>query len=636
MGHDAVFLSYASQDAEAAARIRDALRHAGVEVWFDQSELRGGDAWDASIRARIKECALFVPVVSRTTEARGEGYFRLEWKLAVARSHLMADDEAFLLPVVIDDTAEATARVPDAFRERQWTRVGEEGAAGFAGRVKRLLESRGKPAPAALPFEAAAAASDPPPAAPGSRVAVLPFANLSEDRANEYFSDGISEELLTVLQKVPGLHVVARSSSFAFKGSTAAAQEIARKLGVAHLVEGSVRKSGNSVRIAARLVSATTGDQIWSDAYTRALDDVFEVQSALATTIVEELRAYLGGVMSAAARDEVRSQVEAAMRGGTKNALAHELYLQGIYHLPRFSLESARSARRSLERAVAADPGFALAWAALSRAGAQLGGLAEDRLEFDAGWALARDAAERALAIEPDLPSAHVARANLQMGHEFDWRGAIESVRRAELAAPADCEVIQSSALLNMSLGRVAAGLERARQAVACDPLNAQQLALLGYALTTAGLPGEAEATLRRIPEINPGSAWGHAGIALALIVQGRHDEAIEEAAKGGADWSRLTVQSMAHWAAGRIADSDAALAELEAGFADVAAAQIAQVRAYRRENDAAFEWLGRAHRQRDSGLAWIKSDFLLAPLHGDPRWEAFLRGLGLADEQLA
>ena len=142
MSEKAVFLSYASQDADAAGRICEALRAAGIEVWFDKSELRGGDAWDASIRARIKDCALFVPIVSANTDARGEGYFRLEWKLGVARSELMADDEPFLLPVAIDQTPESSARVPDAFRERQWMRVDDERSAEkFAARVKDLLDS---------------------------------------------------------------------------------------------------------------------------------------------------------------------------------------------------------------------------------------------------------------------------------------------------------------------------------------------------------------------------------------------------------------------------------------------------------------------------------------------------------------
>ena len=220
----AVFLSYASQDAEAARRICDALRAAGLEVWFDQSALRGGDAWDASIRKQIKECALFVPVISTNTDTRSEGYFRLEWKLAVDRSHLIADDQAFLLPVVIDATLEVNARVPDKFREVQWTHLPEGTTpAVFAERLQHLLSGGAAPPRVATSTRgvataahAVAAPADEPPS-----VAVLPFVNRSHDEEDEYFSDGLADELLNVLAKIRGLRVAARSSAFTFKGKGA-------------------------------------------------------------------------------------------------------------------------------------------------------------------------------------------------------------------------------------------------------------------------------------------------------------------------------------------------------------------------------------------------------------------------------
>jgi TolB-like protein len=410
----AVFLSYASEDGEPARRICEALRAAGLEVWFDQSELRGGDAWDASIRKKIKQCALFVPIISKNTQARSEGYFRLEWKLAVDRSHLMADDQPFLLPVVIDDTSDASARVPDRFRERQWSRLpGGEKADAFAERARRLLESEGAnaeiaPGAALTPRGPTASAAKSgtikwlvaafggaavvglavfiafrvPPNEPAvttatkpettpvlaapkpdqNSVAVLPFSNLSDDKANEYFSDGISEELLSVLQKIPGLRVAARMSAFSFKGKNATAQEIGEKLGVANLVEGSVRKSGKTVRITVRLSRAATGEQLWSDSYTRDLKDVFGVQSELARTIVEQLRGQLGGTMSVSAKAELAAQVQAAIKGGTKNPEAYQLYLQGISFLHQFSPDAAARAADFLQRAVSLDPSFALAW----------------------------------------------------------------------------------------------------------------------------------------------------------------------------------------------------------------------------------------------------------------------------------
>ena len=188
-------------------------------------------------------------------------------------------------------------------------------------------------------------------------VAVLAFANLSDDKGSEYFSDGISEELLTVLQKIPGLHVAARTSAFSFKGKNATAQEIGEKLGVAHLVEGSVRKAGDVVRIAARLTQANTGEEQWSENYTRNLKDVFAVQTELAQTIVEQLRGQLtGGAANPTTKAEIQAEVRAAEKGGTKNVEAHESYLQGRFFLNRHSEKETDQARAAFERAVELDP----------------------------------------------------------------------------------------------------------------------------------------------------------------------------------------------------------------------------------------------------------------------------------------
>ena len=686
----AIFLSYASQDMDAARRISESLAAMGLEVWFDRSELRGGDAWDASIRAQIRDCALFVPVISASTESRGEGYFRLEWKLAVDRSHLMADDQAFLLPVVIDDTPEAAARVPDAFRSRQWVRLPDgRPTAEFVAHVKRLLGPKdgtihsgksasepptppaaGRPSvgskfptrivaglavlafllaayiahsvltddsgPVVPKTSAAKAGAERAPVRPApNSVAVLPFANLSEEKGNEYFSDGISEELLTVLQKVPGLHVAARSSSFSFKGTNATAQEIGRKLGVAHLIEGSVRKSGKSVRITARLSRAATGEQLWSDGYTRDLKDVFAVQTDLAQTIVEQLRGHLGEAITASAKSQIKAQIEVAAKGGTQNAEAHQLYLQGLFDLHRLAADSAVRAQGFLERAVALDPSFALAWAALSRTAAQRAAYASTKRDYDEGWALARRAADRALKLEPELPSAHLARMTVQMLNEFAWKAAAESLRRAQRAAPTDADVIAAASALAYAIGQKERAVDLALEAVSRDPLNAETRVNLGWALDGAGRYRESQAQFQRVVELSPSAAWGHAGVSLALLHQRLFDGALREAVQESVEWSRLTMQAQALWALNRKPESDAALAALVAGYAEVAAIQIAQVHAYRRENDLAFEWLGRAARQLDSGLAWCKSDAVFAMLQDDPRWAAFLKSIGLADEQL-
>src|SRR5437773_2751123 len=255
-------------------------------------------------------------------------------------------------------------------------------------------------------------------------VAVLPFVNLSDDKGSEYFSDGVSEELLTVLQKIPGLHVAARTSAFSFKGKNATAQEIGQKLGVAHLVDGSVRKSGDSVRIAARLTRTDTGEQLWSENFTRDLKDVFAVQTELAQTIVGQLSGQLtAGAPDPAAKAAIQAQVQAAEKGGTKNVEAHQHYLQGRFYSNRFSEKDAGTALAEYQRAVELDPSFALAWASLAETHlwfckySTQGGLAI----FDAELARARDAATRALTLEPNLPEAFRARADIQLNFDFDW-----------------------------------------------------------------------------------------------------------------------------------------------------------------------------------------------------------------------
>jgi len=346
----AVFLSYASQDAEAAQKVCDALRGAGIEVWFDQSELRGGDAWDSLIRRQIKGCYLFVPIISVNTQSREEGHFRREWKLAVDRTNDMAEDRAFLLPVVIDTTSDSDARVPEKFREVQWTRLPTGGNANaFVAHVLRLL-SQDATTPASLNAESSAQPKSPTVSAPPrstpsvsrsvlvwtvggvlvlaagyvvterlltskhtqavtqssaaagvaavseKSIAVLPFTDMSEKKDQEYFSDGLSEDLIDLLTKVPDLHVPARASSFYFKGQHATIPEIAKALAVSYVLEGSVRKSGNTVRVRTELIRAENGYNIWSETYDRDLKDVFKVQDEIARQVVAALKVALPSV----------------------------------------------------------------------------------------------------------------------------------------------------------------------------------------------------------------------------------------------------------------------------------------------------------------------------------------------------
>ena len=391
----AVFLSYASEDAAAAARICAGLRAAGIEVWFDQSELRGGDAWDHHIRSQIRDCALFVPIISAHTQGRPEGYFRLEWDLAEQRSHMIVRSKAFIVPVCIDDTPDTRAEVPESFLKAQWTRLpGGVTTQPFCDRIAMLLAGGeaarrpGRPAPAMMPVAArrsfhwpavaavaaviiaaigwqawrqlhsgkagtapvAAVA-----AAPDKSIAVLPFVDMSEKRDQEYFSDGLSEELIDHLSHNPDLKVIARTSSFAFKGRNEDIRTIARTLGVAHLLEGSVRKSGNQLRITAQLIRAADGVDLWSESYERQLTDVFKVQQEIAAAVVKGLQAKL---LPAAL----------APNSTPHNMDAYSLYLRGQYFARRASDADVAQGIAILKQAIALEPDFAPAHAELANA----------------------------------------------------------------------------------------------------------------------------------------------------------------------------------------------------------------------------------------------------------------------------
>jgi serine/threonine-protein kinase len=483
-------------------------------------------------------------------------------------------------------------------------------------------------------------ASPPTTAAPitNKSVAVLAFANLSDDKGSEYFSDGISEELLTVLQKIPGLHVAARTSAFSFKGKNATAQEIGQKLGVAHLVEGSVRKAGDTVRIAARLTQAETGEQLWSENFTRNLKDVFAVQTELAQTIVGQLSGQLThGAADPAAKAAIQAQVQAAEKGGTKNVEAHQHYLQGRFYTNRHSEKSAGEALGEYQRAVELDPAFALAWAGLAQTHVWYCNFSTEmgRAGFDAHLARARETAARALALEPNLPEALRARADIQLNFDFDWKEAGETLRTALALAPVDPALLTDAGTLAIAKGDTAQGIALYRQAVALDPVNPLARSFLAFNLALTRQFAEAETEYPRLVELSPAAPWAHAGLGVSFLLQGKFEEAAVAAQDDAAEWARLLVVAMARWSQKRIPEADAALARLTESSADTAAYQIAEVYAYRGEKDRAFEWLQRARRQRDPGLASLRSDPFLANLQGDPRWIAFVRTMGLADDQL-
>ena len=628
----AVFLSYASQDAPGALRLCEALRAAGVEVWFDQSALRGGDVWDASIRRQIKECALFVPIISASTQAREEGYFRLEWKLAVDRSHQMADGKAFILPVSIDATIDADARVPEKFREVHWTRLpAGRGCDAFAERVSRLLAADASPdTPSQPPGDQSARTSNvAAPAAEMPSIAVLPFVNMSRDEENEYFADGLSEELLNVLAKIRGLRVASRTSAFSFKGKDVDIPTIAQKLNVATVLEGSVRKAGKRVRITAQLIQVASDSHLWSESYDRELDDIFAVQDDIAQSVVKELRAaLLGEPQQVAASAAAAADVRRAAVGRGDNPEAFQLYLQGKFYGERTTQADTDRAIGFFRRALAIDPGFALAWTGLSRIHQVQAGYGFAKI--DEGFERAREAAQHALRLAPDLAEGHIELGLVFEGHDWNWESAGASFRRALELAPGDANALREAAGLARILGNVDEALDLIGRAIALDPLSARTHRQRAMIHLLANSLEEAAESFKVALDVAPNAGLVHAFLAITRLQQGRLQEALALAELESHGVFRNVAFSMIHHALGHTKESEDALQALIAEFAWTAAYQIAEAYAYRGEIANAFEWLERAYAQRDPGVVYSSSDPLLRPLHADPRWPAFLRRIGL------
>ena len=663
----AVFLSYASEDAAAAERIAAALRSAGIEVWFDKSELRGGDAWDRQIREQIHDCRLFVPVISANSERRDEGYFRREWALAADRTRDMAHKRAFLVPVVIDGTPERGASVPDKFHELQWTRLpGGETSPEFVERIGRLLSpeagsARGpaEAAPAgcntrqahsgsvpetwrfrpalwgigvllalALSYlvldklwlskrtttiGSSAAATTP----PEKSIAVLPFVDLSEKHDQEYFSDGLTEELIDRLAGASGLKVIARTSSFQFKGKNEDVRSIARKLDVANLLEGSVRKYGQSLRVTAQLIRAADGTHLWSHSYDQHVADVFQVQEAIAEKVARALESAL--TTSSVAAPE------------TPSLQAYEAVQKGRYFWRRSELGDADKAIALFEEATRLDPNYARAWARVA-AFYQFAGYSET-LPVAEARSKSLTAVQRALAIDPGMPLAHAVLATIYRDFDWKWQAAKEEFETAARLDPNDGYQADAGYLNWMLTGDISGEIAWLRHDLVRDPLDTSTLWTLGISYWAAQRYQESADTYLRLLELNPRYSGVPGLYAHTLVFMGKYDKALATALTDTDRSSQLDVLPCIYWRLGRKAESDAALEELEKDAAK-SAYDIARMWACRTETDRVFAWLDRGYREHQSGMQNVKFDPYFLGLHQDPRFQSLLVKMNLDDRR--
>jgi TolB-like protein/Flp pilus assembly protein TadD len=674
----AVFISYASQDAEAAQKICEALRAAGIEVWFDQSELRGGEAWDRQIRRQIHDCAFFIPVISANAHARIEGYFRLEWKLAVDRSHLMAPDQTFLLPVVIDDTPQADERIPDRFRELQWTHApGAQVSPAFIERVKRLLSparATTRP-PTGVESSVARATKEPirasrsgamrlvivavivaaslgywaldrfwiskhvtasqpvasaaPPmtslantasfAPPLHSIAVLPFVNMSGDKEQDYFSDGLTEELLNSLSRINALQVAARTSAFSFKGKDTDIITIAHKLNVSAILEGSVRRSGHTIRITTQLINAVTGFHLWSETYDRDLGDVLKLQTEIATAVAGALKVTLLG--DEAAKIEV---------GGTHDPAAFDAYLRAEKTLwGGYSPKVIETALANYTEAIHLDQDYALAYAARALAftsNATLWDTTTSAVRADLDKSQA-DAA-KAIALAPNLSEGYLARA-VAYSEVLDFKEASEEFEHALVLGPGNARVLRDYGNFAVDMGRSGSGLTAIRRAVVLDPLNSSAQGFLGRVLQVLRRYPEAIAAYKDAQALSPATPGPWVGlIGLTYYQLGDFESARASCEQHRDNSDSRSCLAMTYDKLGRHAAAEAELAKFKAIQGDTGAYEYATIYAQWGNRAQALEWLETALRLRDPALVQLKADSLLDPLRKEPRFQAIERQL--------
>jgi len=450
-------------------------------------------------------------------------------------------------------------------------------------------------------------------------IAVLPFVNLSSDKEQEYFSDGVAEEILNALAQVEGLRVTGRTSSFAMKGKNEDLRTIARQLNVGHLLEGSVRKAGSRVRITAQLIEAAAGTHLWSQEFDGDLGDTFAVQEKIANAVVAALKLKL---LPTAHRDVQQA-----------NGEAHDLYLLGLTSIAKGSGDGYGRAVAALRKAVGVDPGYAQAWAALASAlfwaADQGGGGFDPKVD----WPQAQAAAEKAIALAPDLSDGYEARALLRQNFLMDWEGARADLERARALKPGTPSLLELYAYLLSTLGRMQEAIPLLKQAGQLDPLSAEVQTSLAIAYLGMGqLPLAQEAASHAL-DLAPEHARAARTLGFALLLQNRPEDARAAFHRSTNALFRTMGDAMVDHSLGRAAESQRALDSILALPTVLRGSyQVAQVYAWRGETEKAFEWLGHALDAHDPGLTHLKRDPVMRGLRPDPRYPALLRRLNLPE----
>ncbi len=638
-----VFISYASQDAAVANSIVEYLEQHGLSCWLAPRDVKPGAQYADAIVGAINEANAVVLLLSQN---------------AVASSHVSREVERAASkhkPIIafrIDPTT--LNRTLEYFlSESQWIDVP---AIGMPAALAKLAQAAGQGqttpanlAASARPLErpggrtkliagAAIAISigvavvlgmhfwsqshkaAPPAAAVAiadKSIAVLPFTDMSEKKDQEYFADGMAEEIIDLLVKIPGLKVIGRTSSFEFKGHNEDLRAIGTKLGTAFVVEGSVRKVGDQVRITAQLINTQTGTHEWSETYDRQVGDVLKLQDAIAAAVVREMQLTVGP-------GHLRS------RTALKSADAYDLMLRARHSADRWDKDGLDEAILLLNQALDLDPTYADVAAELAYT-YQKQGETGDMLPTPASEQ-ARRAAERAVSLDPKNALGHVVLGRVHLSYDWDWAAADREFQYVATLAPGNADALHGKALLSMTFGRWAEALTQTKAALALDPLDPKTFFTLAEIQFRRGHLAEAEAAARRALEIRPTFPWAHWMIGIVTLSRGDRDGALLEIQKEPTDDGKQIGLAMAYYALGRRADSDAALARMIKEQADGNAYGIAEVYAYRGQYDEAMQWLERAYSQKDPFLFYVKAEIAPTMPANDLRFKAFLRKMNLPE----
>ena len=640
-----VFISYASHDATVAQKVCSALEAAGFACWIAPRNVVPGTMYADGIVHAIDESSILVLILSERSVA--SAHVGREIERAVSKRH----------PVVAlrIDAAPLTAAFEYFLNQSQWiegggsdaaiaqlvSAVGQHLSTGTAispTKPNQASEFRRK---AAAPRRAWAIAGvvvavtlagafflvdkawrSKPAATAGTAVisdksiAVLPFTDMSEKKDQEYFADGMAEEIIDLLVKVPGLKVISRTSSFQFKGKTEDLRNVGKQLGVAYVLEGSVRKSGDRLRITAQLIDSRDGTHLMSQTYDRDFSDVLKLQDEIAASLVRVLQV------------EVSEHVLVS-RSALRNTQAYTLYLQGLHEKDRFDQQGFEQAVNDFQQALDLDPTFAAAAGGLANAYFLLGqfGLMSPSVAFDK----ARGAAKLALNLDPKLAATHALLGNIYIAYDWDCAAASQEIKLALQDAPNDAYVLFIAAIQAQVLGRQDEALQFISASLAQDPLNPSSYLVLSYVQIRRGRLAEAEAALRRTLEISPTFIFAHYYLGLVLLARGDSHGALAEVRKENDEGLRLAGTAIVDFAMGAKADSDASLKQMLKTHAQ-RAYEIAGIYAFRGERDEAFQWLDQAYAQKDPYLYSIKGNPMLKKIEGDPRYGAFLKKMNLPE----